>query len=184
MELHEIQGARSLPNVVLIKLLFLKITTNSNYLISTLQTVFSRALHAWKKAICSHGTETNPSEHKMKCFLMDSPLWSQDVIDNMIAYITLCNPNDDCLEWSNSLSFCQEDEPASDEFCSIIRLSIQFILDELSVWDRQLVSSIKAFRWLLIPLQAMFLVVHDTYSSDCESITNQSSNLSCARYYN
>ena len=30
----------------------------------------------------------------------------------------------------NSLSFCQEDEPASDEFCSIIRLSIQFILDE------------------------------------------------------
>ena len=41
----------------------------------------------------------------------------------------------------NSLSFCQEDEPASDEFCSIIRLSIQFILDELSVLGRQYISS-------------------------------------------
>ena len=27
----------------------------------------------------------------------------------------------------DSLSFCQEDEPASDEFCSIIRLNIQLI---------------------------------------------------------
>ena len=44
----------------------------------------------------------------------------------------------------NSLSFCQEDEPASDEFCSIIRLSIQFILDELSVLGRQLISSINS----------------------------------------
>ena len=39
----------------------------------------------------------------------------------------------------NSLSFCQEDE-----FCSIIRLSIQFILDELSVLDRQFISSINS----------------------------------------
>ena len=44
----------------------------------------------------------------------------------------------------HSLSLCQVDEPASDEFCSIIRLSIQFILDELSVWDRQFVSSINS----------------------------------------
>ena len=44
----------------------------------------------------------------------------------------------------NSLSFCQEDEPASDEFCSIIRLSTQFILDELSVLGRQYISSINS----------------------------------------
>ena len=30
----------------------------------------------------------------------------------------------------------------------------------------------------------MLLVVHDTYSSDCKSITNQSSNLLYVRYYN
>ena len=44
----------------------------------------------------------------------------------------------------HSLSFCQEDEPASDKFCSIIRFSIQFILDELSVWHRLFVPSINS----------------------------------------
>ena len=100
MELHEFQGARSFPNVVIIKHVFLKITkSNLNYFYPA-NSFFSRALHGWKKkAICSHGTETNPSEHQMKCFLMDSPMWSQDVIDNMNGYITLCKLNDDCLEW-------------------------------------------------------------------------------------
>ena len=31
-------------------------------------------LHFMDEKICSHGTETNLSEHKMKCFLMDYPL--------------------------------------------------------------------------------------------------------------
>ena len=44
----------------------------------------------------------------------------------------------------NSLSFCQEDEPDSNKFCTIIHLSIRFILDELSAWDWQFASSINS----------------------------------------
>ena len=105
MELHEFQGARSLPNVVLIKHLFLNITnSNLTYLNST-NSFFLAHFMEEKRPSRSHGTETNHSEHKMKCFLMDSPLWSQDVIDNMIGYINLCTPNDDCLErWKEMFS--------------------------------------------------------------------------------
>ena len=85
MELHEFQGASSLPHVVVINHLFLKITTSNLIHLYLANRFFLVYFMHEKKSHLLNGIATNPLEHKMKRFLKDCQLWSQEAIDNMIG---------------------------------------------------------------------------------------------------